>query len=132
MLNGTENWSMGITSRFILDVGKLASSNTGYCDLFTTQALGYTDGITFLKNTSNIYIQYNEKTNVTDFKAWLTTHNLVVEYELAEPIITPYTQEQPQAWEQIKALYSYDEQTNISQDGDLPFKLDITALVELS
>ena len=53
----------------------------------------------------------------------------VIEYELAEEEIIPYSETQATQYNAIKQAKSYDDQTNISQtNDDLPFILDITAL----
>ena len=69
-------------------------------------------------NNKNLHINISGITTLADFKTWLSTHNTTVEYELAEEEITPYTSEQQTAWEQIKQLKSYYEQTNISGSSD--------------
>lgn len=56
--------------------------------------------------------------DVNAFKTWLSTHNTIVEYELAEETVTPYTIEQQTVYNQIKQAKSYMEQTNISGTSD--------------
>lgn len=51
------------------------------------------------------------------WKTWLQNHNLIVEYDLAEPEIVPYTEEQQEAWNKIKALMTYKNITNITSDA---------------
>ena len=41
----------------------------------------------------------------------------IVQYELAEPETVPYTEEQQEAWEKIKAMYTYKNITNITSDA---------------
>ena len=53
-------------------------------------------------------------TTVNDFKAWLSTHNTIVEYELETEEIIPYTSAQETVYNAIKEAISYEEQTNIS------------------
>ena len=75
-----------------------------------------------------ICIIYQDITwNVETWKTWLSTHNTTVYYVLATPTYEEITGE---LLSQLEALaYSYDEQTNISQENDdMPFILNITAL----
>lgn len=44
---------------------------------------------------------------------------VIVEYELAEEEIIPYTEEQQEAWDKIKELYTYKNITNITSTADL-------------
>ena len=51
------------------------------------------------------------------WKNWLQNHNLIVEYDLAEPEVVPYTEEQQEAWNNIRALMTYKNITNITSDA---------------
>lgn len=84
-------------------------------------------------NTSKNCIALNEKrfyitiskaivTDVTTFKTLLAEQYangtpVIVEYELAEEEIIPYTEEQQEAWNNIKALKTYKNVTNITSDA---------------
>lgn len=57
----------------------------------------------------NEYTQDNE----ADLKTRLTESPITIEYEVAEPYYEEYTEEQQEAWELIKQLRTYDEQTTI-------------------
>ena len=75
------------------------------------------NGIRFQHNNgSRLYILL-ENTNVTELKQWLSNNPITVEYELAEPKIIPYTAEQQEAWNKIRALTTYKNVTNISSDA---------------
>lgn len=60
---------------------------------------------------------------VVECKKWLSENNVIVEYELSEEEIIPYTQEQQAVIDKI--LYTYKNVTNISVDNELA-TLDIT------
>ena len=51
------------------------------------------------------------------WKTWLQNHNLIVEYDLATEEIVPYTTAQQEAWNNIRALMTYKNVTNISSDA---------------
>ena len=79
-----------------------------------------------LGESENCFISTSKKFNfqsdtinhtVADFKNWLSTHNLIVEYDLAEEEVVPYTAEQQTAWNKIKAMYTYKNITNITSDA---------------
>lgn len=66
----------------------------------------------------NHYFYYTpgqDITTVENFKTWLSTHNLVVEYELA----TPTTEEF-----KVPTIPSYYPFTNVSTDNDLPTDIE--------
>lgn len=54
---------------------------------------------------------------------WLQANLSIVEFELEEEIIVPYTSAQQRVYNEIKNAYSYDEMTIItgSSDGNKPF-----------
>lgn len=51
--------------------------------------------------------------------------NAIVQYELAQEQVIPYTQEQKTAWEQIKNLKTYKPVTHISSEDETPAELKI-------
>lgn len=61
-------------------------------------------------NPKIVYFKVNGVNDLSSFKTWLSTHNLVVEYELA----TPTTEEF-----KIPTIPSYYPFTNVSTDNDL-------------
>ena len=56
------------------------------------------------------------------WKTWLQNHNLIVEYELAEEEIVPYTEEQQEAWNNIKNLTLFEGVNHISSDANMVLK----------
>ena len=77
---------------------------------------------------AQITISRNIAATVNDFKNWLTEQYnnnspVIVEYELNEEVIVPYTSAQQRVYNEIKNAYSYDEMTIItgSSDGNKPF-----------
>ena len=54
-----------------------------------------------------IYIDRTIATSVAELRTWLQSNPITIEYDLAEEVIDPYTEEQKSAWEQIKALKTY-------------------------
>ena len=64
-----------------------------------------------------ITISKNIVTDVKTFKTWLSQNHVTVEYDLAEQELVPYTVEQQKAWNNIRALTTYKNVTNISSDA---------------
>lgn len=56
------------------------------------------------------------------WKTWLQNHNLIVEYDLAEPEVVPYTEEQQEAWDNIKNLTLFEGVNHISSDANMVLK----------
>lgn len=59
---------------------------------------------------------------LAEWKKWLSDQYangtpITVEYELAEPEVVPYTEEQQEAWNRIKILMTYKNITNITSDA---------------
>ncbi len=72
----------------------------------------------------NIYIRVNGNITTDEFKTWLATQYangtpVIVEYELAEEEIVPYTTAQQEAWNKIEQLHTYKNVTNIFSDAEL-------------
>lgn len=84
-----------------------------------------------LGESENCFISTSKKFNfqsdtinhtVADFKNWLSTHNLIVEYDLAEEEVVPYTAEQQTAWNNIKNLTLFEGVNHISSDANMVLK----------
>lgn len=75
-------------------------------------------------NNKRFYITISKAvvTDVSTFKAYLAEQYangtpVIVEYELAEEEVVPFTAEQQEAWNNIRALMTYKNVTNISSDA---------------
>lgn len=148
VLDGSENWANAGTGRFnstnaITDYMKVnniitymsdkfqAFKQTGFNSIFDT----LTENVKYGFNTNSsigfdLRFKNADITSVADWKIWLSTHNTKVVYELAEPTTEPITN--TELIEQLNAFYnakSYNGQTNISVDGDLPMILDVSAII---
>lgn len=54
-----------------------------------------------------------------------------IQYQLAEEVIDPYTEEQQAVWEQIKALRTYKPVTHISSTDEVPATVNVTYVKDL-
>lgn len=78
---------------------------------------------------AQITISRNIAATVNDFKNWLTEQYnnnspVIVEYELNEEVIVPYTSAQQEVYNQIKQALSYEGQTNISSNQNAIFNVE--------
>ena len=127
VLNGTENWAIGFhgTNSYQLRIigikyplstydTKVFIKSSHFRGIPITNRLTSGDNVIYLDTSPTIYIRNTSFTSISDFKTWLSTNNVTIEYELANEEITPYTAEQQQVYNLIKKALSYEEQTNIS------------------
>lgn len=134
-----EDWSISsiapqeYTKRFVFatltNKAKANFENTPKCNYFTENIYPNVDqeNIYYVFAPDATYMAFrigiNKATTLQEFKNWLSTHNIVVEYDLMEEVIVPYTSVQQRVYNEIKNAYSYDEMTIItgSSDGNKPF-----------
>ena len=136
VLDGSENWrksSNTSVDRFILDLSGIPNRIVGYVNYFIIEA-GNTKAGTLYTNANQIVVNFSEygTTTLENFKTWLSTHNTIIWYLLAEPTDVPITD--TTLINQLNALYyarSYDDETNIStscEEGNMPMKINASAL----
>ena len=87
-------------------------------------------------NSNSIFLIMQANISIEDFKSWLAEQYtngtpVKVQYELAEEVIDPYTEEQQAVWEQIKALRTYKPVTHISSEDEVPATVDVTYVKDL-
>lgn len=70
---------------------------------------------TIYENEANVVIVGNTNDTLATLKE--KYDGAILEYELAEEEIVPYTEEQQEAWNKIKALATYKNITNITSDA---------------
>lgn len=83
--------------------------------------------ITMNKTVIGIISSDTMAQRITKFKTWLATQYangtpVIVEYELAEEEIVPYTETQKESWEKIKNMILYKGTNHISCTGKLKIK----------
>lgn len=140
IFDGTEDWNVNETSgiyRFYKSVDfnykHELNISSGWSNYFIAQNISnqgtdYNIDNSFnFGESSNNYIRFRTSTisTVPNWKAWLSTHNVLVQYPLATETITPYTTEQQEAWDQIKALSLYNDITYVSFNGNIEGKLKL-------
>lgn len=154
VLNGDESWNYYTnTSKPVFWIDPTVGTKTFnylqesglicYCDSF--QGKGQVSSmddvydlgnnvITFRTSYKRLVIRDDSITSIGDFRAWLSSNNIILYYVLATPTDTEITD--TTLINQLNALeqaMSYDNQTNISQENDnLPFIINATALMKNS
>lgn len=86
-----------------------------------------------IHSNGSIYL-YNDtfkEYTIDQFKTWLSNNPITVEYELAEEEIETYTEEQKEAYEQIKNAISYKGQTNIFSTNEIKPIFEVEALADI-
>lgn len=125
VLDGTEDWYLNTASDFALkgngyktlnDSGKCISSHYPY------STGGEYDNYIRVGNVIFIMIKDIRYTTIEEFKTYLAEQYangtpVIVEYELAEEEMVPYTEEQQEEWNKIKALNTYKNITNITSEA---------------
>lgn len=133
-LNGTENWTKYSDNEYYVAQGKGILDNskagTSYIYGFCNKVTNDNDGrllfniIKKTTNTGGIDIQQLSSywgftgNNVTDFKSWLSQNPIIIEYELAEETIEPYTSAQQTAYNKLKEMQSYYDLTYVVGSSD--------------
>lgn len=121
-LNGTEDWRSAGTAgqyyAYYLQVSDMKSSGSSISNNFKCDSIHFVTDSSHAEEGGGYIVQRNfvifsSETSVNDFKTWLSNHNMILQYELADPQPTPYTPEQQAQWEEIKKMRTYEEQTTI-------------------
>ena len=76
------------------------------------------DGEFGWNSTKSLTIRYDECSTTAEFKTWLSTHNVKVQYNLEEEIVESYTPAQAEAYNQLKNLMLYKGVNHIWTETD--------------
>ena len=142
-LVGTENWQNTFGESLFgtnLSDKKVNVSSLAYSNYYTlnNRQSGLNTGLLNgeftiqIGTTDTLYFKNTDYTTTSGFKTWLSTHNTIVYYVLANPTYTEITDST--LISQLDTIKrSYDEQTNISQENnDLSFELTASALLDVN
>lgn len=148
-LDGTENvltpTNLGNVTRFLIYMkieagsyvnkeGQL-SSHFKYLRNFTQDSEHF-----YIENDSgNIYlfIDSNTASDINSLKTWLSSQKtagtpVILEYELDEEEIEPYTEAQQEAYNQICNLKAYNEETNVFSENEISPIFKVTAIKDIN
>lgn len=147
VLDGTENWVTltaqkgDNTSYFYYAKTDMKKASSIICNQFKNRAVWSTDaeGIqSIIDNLIRLRINTSRASTVSELKAWLAAQKekgtpIVIEYELAEEEIEPYTEEQQAVYDKIKkTAHSYDERTHIFSPAEISPIFDVSAYKGIS
>lgn len=105
-------------------------------DYGSVNAIKDTVGIANNNSTDRIYVSNGISTTLDEFKDWLNKcenagRPIIVEYELAEEEIIPYTPEQQNAFYQLQNIVLYDGINHISTDNELgSMSVEVSKIIE--
>ena len=106
-------------------------SNMFKADIFNNR--GSVNNIIYSGNNDGAIRVYSTNfESYTDYKTYLTTHNLTAYFQLATPYLSLIEDETLiSQLDNIQNAMSYEGQTNVLQNNnDLPFKLDLKAILD--
>ena len=135
ILDGTETWLLEGTNAYIkIPDARGTINSVVISNYFKYEANPSVWGqIRFGKTNNNliIYDVVTEKGSLADFKTWLATKHtngtpVILEYELAEEEIVPYTETQQEAWEKLRHFKGLNGENNITAQGTMTSTLDLT------
>ena len=136
VLDGTEtgwytlaNQTGTNTSYFTIPISDMKKASTLICDKFINRAVWNTDeeGIqSIIDNYIRLRINTSRASTVAELKTWLSNNPIIVEYELAEEEIVPYTETQKEAWEKLRHFKGLNGENNITAQGTMTSTLDLT------
>lgn len=125
------NTNSGNIYAYILPTTNKARNTTVLSNYFS-QISEYNGGVGIF-SVSNINVCIENISTVSEFKSWLSTHNLLVEYGLEEEVVVPYTAEQQAVYNQIKnTIKSYGGKTNIYSTNEVSPVFDVVAYKDLN
>ncbi len=147
VLDGTEDWSV-TGNTFYTDTIKdynrtsfvpLSNFFRGILNVNLVSNMTGNNTVAFnnITDYDRLYIKSDKFNTIDSFKTWLSSQKVAgtpvtIEYELAEEEIEDYTEEQKEAWKQIKNARSYEGQTNIFSTDEISPNFEVTARRDLN
>lgn len=109
-----------VNNNTINAMSNLLVGNTG---TNIVQANSYVDNSVATFSNNRLFFRINTyANNLNGLKSWLSSNSLTVEYELAEEEIVAYTEEQQEAWNNIKNLTLFEGVNHISSEANMVLK----------
>lgn len=135
ILDGTETWILEGTSAYIkIPDARGTINSVVISNYFKYEVNASVWGQIRFGRTNNNLIIYDVVTgkgSLANFKTWLATKHtngtpVILEYELAEEEIVPYTETQQEAWEKLRHFKGLNGENNITAQGTMTSTLDLT------
>lgn len=133
----------GVISISGIKLGVDYRENTALCSHFKYNITVYKDALDevgfIVNNDGKIFIRFGSSSEINTLEKannWLAEQYangtpVKVQYQLAEEVIEPYTEEQKEAWEQIKKARTYKNITHISSEDETPANVEIEYVRDL-
>ena len=141
-LDGTESWFLSTLNNYqwfgLNKTGIKVGSEFMCSHLKNYERIGNYEGIANHNTANRVYVAIAEITTVEQLKTYLSEQNsagtpITIEYDLAEPETTPYTEAQKTAKAEIDKLKTYKGITYITTDSrailDVSYKKDLETLI---
>ena len=149
-LDGTENWK-ALNKIYYMQVldkrsNKVNTKNaimsnqflqTEYIEGSGSLDKGYMTERYYTSGNLNVFFNYDDgEGGVSNWKTYLASQKtagtpVILEYELAEEKIEPYTSDQTQKFNEIQKLKSYSDETNIYSTDEIKPIFDVEAFKDL-
>lgn len=142
-LDGTEKWlRYPAANQFYITLNNSKAKNneisimsSHYKGIPFTNRNSNSDKECAISEAGSLAIFTKDYTNVSDFKLYLSQQKqagtpVIIEYELAEEEIEPYTEEQEEAYNQICNLKAYEGETNIYSTDEISPIFKVTYIEE--
>lgn len=148
IFNGSEDWSLlnSTSSRTALytivndiegyssgsDIPRLISSYFVPVSNDATWQSGMVSRHQGSANQKNVYFIIGGNETVSSFTTWLSSHPTTLEYYLATPTLTAFTDEQRQVYDTILKDGTYEVVTNYTTEGNLAPEIEVTYQKDLA
>ena len=141
-LDGTESWNLTARDNYYAfylnyqTIEMVNKPNFKICNYFpyTNSPFNNAPINTLCENTgiTMLIFKVDFCTTIEKWENWLAIKKqagtpVIVEYELAEEEIEPYTEEQQEAYNQLKQLIAYEEETNVYSTNEVSPVFTVTA-----
>lgn len=145
VLNGSENWNLDDVYEGIYEYSiSINDVVVNYSEDDVRVMSNYFKGVAWrdswtkedvvvsYMNRNSIRIMTKTHTSIDAFKNWLSTNNVTVQYELANEVIEPFTEEQQKAYDNIINNGTYKTTTNIYSSNEVAptFKVEYSKDLE--
>lgn len=121
--NSNDNWYYISNSNF----ANLIKAGNSLSNYFTYKPISY---LTSNPNASGVFsntrthfvFRVLEFTSAAEYRNFFTENSVIIEYDIAEEEIVPYTEEQQEAWNNIKNLTLFEGVNHISSEANMFLK----------
>ena len=133
--DGSEDWKsagdLGNVTRYYIENSFTPKTRNALCDYFRNIYDFSLDEPHFYLNLSGTHYMFININSTSNFKTWLSQNKPVIEYELAEEEIIPYTPEQKAVYDEIMSDGTYEGVTHYTAEAIINPNIDMTYYKDL-